>query len=356
MSYVRLHELKKTFPGPIEAVAGIDLEIHEGEFLTIVGPSGCGKSTLLRLIVGLEVPTGGTMEVAGRVVNGLPPHVRDTAMVFQDYALYPHLDVRQNIAFGLKHRRITSAEISRRIDEVLGWLQLEPLAHRHPAELSGGERQRVALGRAIVREPKVFLFDEPLANLDPQLRDRARTELASLQQRLNATVLYVTHDQQEAMALGHRVAVMNRGRLEQVGTPREVFHQPVNRFVASFMGHPGMNFLPGSIVDGRFTAPGSEVSIVISPALENQPAELGVRPDDLLLGGEGYPLGIARVDRVEWLGVDTLVYLSQGELKLVSRVASTLPIASNTTTAIVVRRGAAHLFATSSCESRLLTV
>src|ERR671928_1553518 len=244
MASVRLERVQKTYPNGHVAAQGLDLEIADGEFMVLVGPSGCGKSTALRMIAGLETPTGGRIVIGDRDVTSLPPQERDIAMVFQSYALYPHMTVRENLAFGLRMRGASRTVIEQRVADAARALGLDGVLERKPSQLSGGQRQRVALGRAIVREPKVFLFDEPLSNLDAKLRVETRAELARLHRRLRATVVYVTHDQEEAMTLGSRVAVMRDGFLQQVAPPMELYRRPANRFVAGFVGSPAMNFLP----------------------------------------------------------------------------------------------------------------
>jgi multiple sugar transport system ATP-binding protein len=299
MASVRLKAVKKTYPNGHVAAQGLDLEIADGEFMVLVGPSGCGKSTALRMIAGLETPTGGQIFIGDRDVTELPPQDRDIAMVFQTYALYPHMTVRENLSFGLRMRGAEREVIDRRVQEAARALGLEPVLARKPAQLSGGQRQRVALGRAIVREPKVFLFDEPLSNLDAKLRVETRAELARLHRRLGATVVYVTHDQEEAMTLGSRVAVMKDGFLQQVAPPMEVYRQPANRFVAGFVGSPGMNFLPGLILKSE--ARGGRDGLT-----------LGVRPHDVTIVDRGTGDIDARVDVVEPRGSELLVYLRWG--------------------------------------------
>ncbi len=242
MATVTFENVNKMY-GDFQAVKDLNLEIGDGEFMVLVGPSGCGKTTSLRMIAGLEEITSGTLRIGDRVVNDVPPKDRDIAMVFQSYALYPHMSVRENLAFGLKLRKVPKAEIERRVNEAAETIQLQKLLDRKPKELSGGQRQRVALGRAIVREPAVFLMDEPLSNLDAKLRVQTRAEIARLHQRLKTTVVYVTHDQVEAMTMGSRIAVMNEGLLQQVGTPQALYDTPINRFVAGFIGSPSMNFV-----------------------------------------------------------------------------------------------------------------
>src|SRR5881394_2120016 len=250
VSEIVLDNVSKVFSGGVVAVDGVSLTIGSGEFLVLVGPSGCGKSTLLRMIAGLEEVTAGTISIGAREVTDLPPRARDIAMVFQSYALYPHMTVRQNLGYGLKVRKTPKADAGRRVEQVAEMLHLEELLDRRPAALSGGQRQRVAMGRAIVREPKAFLMDEPLSNLDAKLRVSMRAQLAALHSRLGTTTVYVTHDQVEAMTLGHRVAVMREGKILQVDTPQALYATPVNLFVAAFIGSPAMNLVEAEISDG----------------------------------------------------------------------------------------------------------
>jgi multiple sugar transport system ATP-binding protein len=298
MASVRMEGVQKVYPNGHVAAHSLDLEIRDGEFMVLVGPSGCGKSTALRMIAGLETPTSGRVFIGDQEVTHLPPQARDIAMVFQTYALYPHMTVRENLAFGLRMRGTSKDIIERRVDQAARALALEQVLGRKPAQLSGGQRQRVALGRAIVREPKVFLFDEPLSNLDAKLRVETRAELARLHRRLGATVVYVTHDQEEAMTLGWRVAVMRDGFLQQVAPPMELYRKPANQFVAGFVGSPAMNFLPGDII----------------PRLEQQRpgTTLGVRPHDMAVVPQGSGDLDAWVDVVEPRGSELLVYLRLG--------------------------------------------
>src|SRR3982750_998738 len=257
MAQVHLRGVKKTYDNKVAVIHGIDMEIADGEFIVIVGPSGCGKSTLLRMVAGLERITGGEVAIGDRVVNGLEPKDRDIAMVFQNYALYPHMSVYQNMAYGLKIKKMPKDEIERRVQKAAKILELGTFLQRLPRQLSGGQRQRVAMGRAIVREPAVFLFDEPLSNLDAKLRVQMRFEIQKLHRRLRTTSLYVTHDQVEAMTLADRMIVMNAGRAEQIGTPMEVYENPASVFVAGFIGSPAMNFVTGSAGAGGRIAPGN---------------------------------------------------------------------------------------------------
>jgi ABC-type sugar transport system ATPase subunit len=293
MSTIAADAVERIYPGRHVGIAGIDLGVADGELLVLVGPSGCGKSTLLRLIAGLDSPTAGRILIDGADVTAVPPQQRDLAMVFQSYALYPHMTVYDNLAYSLRVRRSDRPTIDARVAAAAAALDLAPLLDRRPGQLSGGQRQRVALGRALVREPKAFLLDEPLSNLDPSLRTQARAEILRLQRKLGATMIYVTHDQEEALTLGHRVAVMREGRLEQVATPTELYDRPANTFVAGFIGSPAMNLLPA--VSLGIGAPPDSI--------------VGIRPHDALLGENGVP---AAVDVIEPRGHDTVVHLRLG--------------------------------------------
>jgi len=288
MANVRLEGVRKIYQdGGHVAVHGVDLVVSDGEFVVLVGPSGCGKSTTLRMIAGLESITAGRLFIGDRLVNDVPPKDRDIAMVFQNYALYPHMTVRENLAFALQLRKLPAAEIERRVQLAASTLGLDEVLDRKPRQLSGGQRQRVAVGRAIVREPAVFLFDEPLSNLDAKLRVQTRREIAKLHRDLGATMIYVTHDQVEAMTLGDRIVVMNAGRVQQVDTPLALYDRPANRFVAGFIGSPAMNFVEGTVSDRRaFTARGDAFVIPVG-ALAAQIAPgrqlvMGVRPEDII--------------------------------------------------------------------------
>ena len=330
MAGVRLEQLVKVYAeGQAPTVDHVDLEIQDGEFFILLGPSGCGKSTLLRMIAGLETITSGALWIGAAQVNEVAPKDRDIAMVFQSYALYPHLTVRENLGFGLKMRGTPPDEVARRVAEVAPALGMVELLDRLPKALSGGQRQRVALGRAIVREPAVFLLDEPLSNLDAKLRGTMRIELKRLHRRLGATMIYVTHDQTEAMTLGDRVAVLSGGHVQQVGPPLEVYDRPVNRFVAGFLGSPPMNFLPGTLV-GEPGAPVETLLLAAGPSLPlpaylrgcapaGTAVVLGVRPEHLALDPEGPLTGQVAV--VEPLGAETVVTLdAPGEQTLVARL------------------------------------
>jgi len=322
MSGVKLENIVKCY-GKIEVVHGIDLVVDEKEFVVLVGPSGCGKSTTLRMIAGLEDITSGTISIDDRVVNRVAPKDRDVAMVFQNYALYPHLKVFENIAFGLRIRKEPRAEIQKTVEEVSEILGLTPYLDRRPAELSGGQRQRVAMGRAIVRHPKVFLFDEPLSNLDAKLRTQMRAEIKRLHKRLGATSVYVTHDQVEAMTLADRIVVMNDGYIEQIGTPMDLFNNPANTFVASFIGSPPMNQLPGRINSSSMglQATVNEATFMLpdtTTAADGQKVVIGIRPEHISLSaGDGTPAIPISLDLVEPLGSEALLHASIGEHPLV---------------------------------------
>src|SRR5208282_2444526 len=290
MAEVSIRKVVKNYDGGVQAVKGIDLEIADHEFVVLVGPSGCGKSTTLRMIAGLEEISAGEIWIGGDVVNDVPPRDRDIAMVFQNYALYPHMSVFDNMAFGLKLRKFPKDEIKRRVDEAARILDIEALLERKPRALSGGQRQRVAMGRAIVRNPKVFLFDEPLSNLDAKLRVQMRTEIKKVHQTVRTTTVYVTHDQVEAMTLADRVVVMNHGRIEQVGAPQELYHHPATRFVAGFIGSPAMNFIPAKVINdnGLYVLMPTGEKLAVPPQRSNSYAPfagrdmtLGIRPEHL---------------------------------------------------------------------------
>ncbi len=329
MAGVSLAKVRKTYPGGAAAVHEMSLEIADREFVVLVGPSGCGKTTLLRMIAGLETPTAGEVLIGGRPVNGVAPKDRDIAMVFQNYAIYPHMTVYDNLAFGLRRRGVPPEEADRRVREAAGILGIDALLDRRPRALSGGQRQRVAVGRAIVREPKVFLFDEPLSNLDARLRVEMRKEIKLLHRRLQTTMLYVTHDQVEAMTLGERVCVMNAGRIEQSGAPLEVYDNPATRFVAAFLGSPPMNFLPGrlrrsetrTLFEGRGFVLALPEGMTVGAEAFDLPVELGVRPEDLADDPQAAPQTFipGAVELVEALGNEQLVHVLCGEARIISR-------------------------------------
>jgi sn-glycerol 3-phosphate transport system ATP-binding protein len=321
MARVALRGVTKSY-GSNAVIHGIDLDVADGEFVVIVGPSGCGKSTLLRMVAGLEAITGGEIEIGGRVVNRLEPKDRDIAMVFQNYALYPHMSVFDNMAYGLKIRGMPRPDIAERVKRAADILELEPLLLRKPRQLSGGQRQRVAMGRAIVREPAVFLFDEPLSNLDAKLRVQMRFEIQQLHRRLSTTSLYVTHDQVEAMTLAHRMVVMNAGRAEQIGTPMEVYENPATLFVAGFIGSPAMNFLAGNVegdgsiaLDGGGRVRGARFSVAAGRRVT-----VGIRPEHLRPATAADAYFSGPVEMVEQLGADSLIHVSHGTPAVIVRL------------------------------------
>ena len=348
MSTVVFDAVTKRY-GEVLAVDALNLEIRDGEFMVLVGPSGCGKTTSLRMIAGLEEISSGELSIGGRVVNDVAPKDRDIAMVFQSYALYPHMTVRENMAFGLKLRKTSKAEIDRRVNEAAAILDLAALLERKPKELSGGQRQRVALGRAIVREPSVFLMDEPLSNLDAKLRVQTRAEILRLHARLKATVVYVTHDQVEAMTMGTRIAVMNRGVLQQVGTPQELYETPANRFVAGFIGSPAMNLVEATVADSILTFGNVSMRLgaMRSAALEGRGTVIaGFRPEHLRLGsanGDEIEM-ILEADVVEYLGAQELLHLSSGAGDLLALVDATHRTQRGDRVQLALAPGQLHLF------------
>jgi multiple sugar transport system ATP-binding protein len=358
MANVVLKNLDKKFPNGFHAVRSLNLEIADGELLVLVGPSGCGKTTTLRLIAGLEDLTAGEICIGERRVDKLPPSERDIAMVFQNYALYPHMSVYANMSFGLKMRRVPRIEIDKRVREAARLLSIESLVDRRPSELSGGQRQRVALGRAIVREPKLFLFDEPLSNLDANLRVEMRAEIARLHRRLAATIIYVTHDQVEAMTLGDRIVLVDHGQVQQVDTPMNIYSRPANRFVASFIGSPAMNFLPGVVRGGVFRLTGQNgdaaaSAVEVGTAVPDGSAALGVRPEDLLPRTGSLPLGTVTLDVVEQIGHETIAHFSLAGRRYAARMPANSSVQRGDRLPLAIRPGAFHLF--SSDDGRRLT-
>ena len=354
MASVTLVEVTKVFDGaPQEALRDLSLHVADGEFLVLLGPSGCGKTTALRCVAGLEQPTSGEVLIADRTVTHMPPAPRDVAMVFQNYALYPHLDVRDNLAFGLKMRGVPRAAIERRVARVADRLGITELLKRRPAELSGGQRQRVALGRAIVREPVAFLFDEPLSNLDAALRVDLRAELLQLHRTLQTTMIYVTHDQVDAMTMGQRIAVLHEGRLRQVGTPAEVYERPADVVVARLLGNPGMNILAGLAIEaGRGRVEGSRVlecgslRIALPPGDYFGRLQVGVRPEHVGLCGVDQGVGNAAVLVVERLGSETLVRLDADGHALAARLPGLADLAVGELVGVKVDRRRLHFFDT----------
>ncbi|NMA97922.1 MAG: sn-glycerol-3-phosphate ABC transporter ATP-binding protein UgpC [Phyllobacteriaceae bacterium] len=344
MARIELQGLSKSY-GATSVVHGIDLVIEDGEFVVFVGPSGCGKSTTLRMIAGLEDITDGTLLIGGEVVNQREPKQRNIAMVFQNYAIYPHMTVGQNIGFGLYTSKISKAEKQKRIAETGKILGLENLLDRRPAALSGGQRQRVAIGRAMVRDPVAFLFDEPLSNLDAQLRSQMRMEIKSLHHRLGTTIVYVTHDQIEAMTMADKIVVMREGNILQVGTPTDLYENPVDVFTARFIGSPSMNMLDGTLSGGALAIEGASVSGLSLPAHEG-PVRLGIRPHDLVVG-EGAGAGLvttSTVEAVEPLGAETLVHVRLGDALVVATAPGRIVPAIGSTVSISAAPGAFYLF------------
>ncbi|WP_131865134.1 ABC transporter ATP-binding protein [Biostraticola tofi] len=352
MSKVSLHQVAKFYDN-YHAVQDISLDIPDNAFVVLVGPSGCGKSTTLRMIAGLEDISRGEIRIGDRVVNQLPPAERDIAMVFQNYALYPHMTVRQNIAFGLKQRRLPAAEIARRIDNIAKLLNIETLLDRKPRNMSGGQRQRVAMGRAMVRSPAVFLFDEPLSNLDASLRVRMRTEIKRLHQAVPTTTIYVTHDQTEAMTLADIVVVMNGGRIEQYGPPQQLYHSPDTRFVAGFIGSPAMNFFPATLTLTEGTPTIMLAGDIRLPLLTahfpadlqvGKPLTVGIRPEHWTLSGDDNACLQVTVDVVEPLGQETLVYFRHGGEDYCVRLDASFDGAPGETLKLYPCRDKIHLF------------
>jgi multiple sugar transport system ATP-binding protein len=370
MASVTLSRLVKRYPdktgGGVTVVHGIDLEIRDREFMVLVGPSGCGKSTTLRMVAGLEEVSGGTISIDGRVVNDVPPKDRDIAMVFQNYALYPHMSVYENMAFGLRLRKFPQDEIDRRVREASAMLGLDPYLERRPKALSGGQRQRVAVGRAIVRKPKVFLFDEPLSNLDAKMRVSTRAEISRLHARLAATMIYVTHDQVEAMTMGDRICVMKDGRIMQVDAPLELYNRPDNVFVAGFIGSPSMNFFKGRLE--KPAAPGTLLEFVeandkagpvrfmldarlsaLGASHAGKDVIFGIRPEDVLDAGADSPTPSgrsieAKIDVSEPMGAETYLYLNTGATSFIARVRPTGRFQPGQAVRVSFKMESAHLF------------
>jgi multiple sugar transport system ATP-binding protein len=362
MARVAFERVEKVYPGGVRALAAVTLAVVDGELVVVVGPSGCGKSTLLRLVAGLETVTAGTIRIDDRVVNDLRPQERNVAMVFQDYALYPHLSARGNLEFPLRMRHLSHEEREQRVAWAAGLLDIGALLDRLPKQLSGGQRQRVAMGRALVREPAVFLLDEPLSNLDARLRVQVRADLKALQARTRTTMLYVTHDQVEAMTLGDRVAVLDAGRLQQIAPPRDLYERPVNRFVAGFIGNPPMNVFPARLVadDGRLRLDVGGQKVAIAPAgvpaerlraAVGAPLAAGVRPEAVRVDAEAARVATAdgalraRVAHVENLGHETLAHLSlPGDVSLVARIPGMIELARDEVVTVTIDPARVHLF------------
>ena len=355
MAPVTLRKLVKRY-GNVDVVHGIDLEVKDREFIALVGPSGCGKSTTLRMIAGLEDISDGIIEIGGKPVNDLPPRARNISMVFQSYALYPHMTVRENMGFSLKIGKVQQSEIDTRVNEAAAILDLGKFMDRRPSQLSGGQRQRVAMGRAIVRQPDVFLFDEPLSNLDAKLRTQVRTEIKRLHNKVQSTMIYVTHDQVEAMTLSDRIVIMRDGYIEQVGTPEEVFKRPATRFVAGFIGSPPMNLHEATIADGNLVFAGGD-NLPLPAAFRGRVAAgdkviFGLRPDDIYPTGHGLSSGEATdvhelelpVSITEPLGNETLLFITMGQRDWVSRMLNPRPMAGGERLRFSFDLSQAHLF------------
>jgi multiple sugar transport system ATP-binding protein len=352
MATLTLRGLVKTY-GNLEVVHAIDLEVADREFVALVGPSGCGKSTTLRMIAGLEEISSGTVEIDGAAVNHLTPRERNVAMVFQSYALYPHMTVRQNMSFSMRLARVPKSEIRAHVDEAARVLQLGPLLDRRPSELSGGQRQRVAMGRAIVRQPSLFLFDEPLSNLDAKLRGEMRAEIKRLHAAVESTMVYVTHDQIEAMTLADRIVIMRDGRIEQVGTPEEVFNFPASRFVAGFIGSPTMNLMDGIVAGDAIEFPGGDTlplpRMARANARDGQAVCIGLRPDNVFPDGHGLEPGTpvnraVRIAMTEPLGNETMVSFAFAGQECIARMLRPRPVRAGDTLPMTFDLSHAHLF------------
>lgn len=355
MASVELKQVSKLFDNTVKAVDAVDIFIKDKEFVVLVGPSGCGKSTTLRMIAGLEEITSGEIKIGDRVVNQVAPKDRDIAMVFQNYALYPHMTVYENMAFGLKLRKYPKQEIETRVREAAEILSISSLLQRKPKALSGGQRQRVAVGRAIVRKPQVFLFDEPLSNLDAKLRIQMRTEISKLHSRLETTMIYVTHDQVEAMTMGDRIVVMRDGRIQQIDTPLNLYHRPQNKFVAGFIGSPSMNFIDGELIrenglrfkTAHWALPVPEGAPQQAlAAFVGQPVILGIRPEDLAVATDADDASTltCKVDVVEPMGNETFIYLNTGADTLVARMSLAALPAVFSNFAVQIDMNKAHFF------------
>ena len=342
MAQVAIRDVRKAF-GTVEVIKGVNIDIEDGQFVVLVGPSGCGKSTLLRMIAGLESISGGKIAIGNRVVNNLPPKDRDIAMVFQSYALYPHMKVADNMAFALKLKKADPADVAKRVRNAAEILGLTPYLDRYPRQLSGGQRQRVAMGRAIVRDPQVFLFDEPLSNLDAKLRVQMRAEIKELHQRLRTTTVFVTHDQVEAMTMADKIVVMQDGRVEQMGKPLDLYDKPANLFVATFIGSPGMNLIEGTATaDGKVEAHGSSLPVAGNHAVETgRPVIYGIRPEHLDLADDGFPAVVAVVEPT---GSETQVVVRFGEGEIVAVFKDRLEFTPGQTIRLRPRPDKAHIF------------
>jgi len=344
MSFLELQNITKVYPNGTKAVNETSLNIEKGEFVVFVGPSGCGKSTLLRMIAGLEDITSGEITLDANVINKIDPSERDVAMVFQNYALYPHMTVYNNMAYGLKNRGISKQEIEDKVNEVAKLLEIDQYLLRKPSMLSGGQRQRVAMGRAIVRNPKIFLFDEPLSNLDAKLRNQMRLEIKKLQRQMGVTSIFVTHDQTEAMTLGDRIVVINNGIVEQVGTPKDIYSKPNTKFVAEFIGSPQMNIFNCKIDNG--IAKIDNNSINLNKSINVDDASIGIRPDDIQISESGSIT--CKANLVEYLGSDMIIYSSIGDQEFSCKLSSKIDVKAGDEFKFDIQPSLVHIFDNSS--------
>jgi sn-glycerol 3-phosphate transport system ATP-binding protein len=340
MSFLELKNITKIYPNGTKAVDETSLNVEDGEFVVFVGPSGCGKSTLLRMIAGLEDITGGEISLDGKIINNIDPSERDVAMVFQNYALYPHMSVYNNMAYGLKNRGISKEDITTKVNDAAELLEIDQLLSRKPSMLSGGQRQRVAMGRAIVRNPKIFLFDEPLSNLDAKLRNQMRLEIKKLQRQMDVTSVFVTHDQTEAMTLGDRIVVINNGIVEQVGTPKDIYSKPNTKFVAEFIGSPQMNLFNCKIENGN--AKIGDVHINLENSINIQDASIGVRPDDIQVNQNGK--FETKANLVEYLGSDMIIYSSIGNQDFSCKLSSKIDVKAGDNFKFDILSPSVHIF------------
>lgn len=350
MAEVEFRDVTRKYAGDVVALDSLDLTVADGEFLILVGPSGCGKSTALRLLAGLDKPTSGEIRIGGSVVNSLSPGERDIAMVFQNYALYPHMSVYRNLAYGLRQRKTPRAQVDKRVRDTAELLQISELLDRKPGQLSGGQRQRVAMGRALVRQPQAFLLDEPLSNLDAKLRNQVRGDLKRLHRELPVTSIYVTHDQVEAMTLGDRLCVMSNGRVQQIGTTDDIYNRPANTFVAAFMGSPPMNLLPGEVRDGVLHIAGSAIVSVPEP---DGPVTVGVRPEHVQLRTATDDAAVsARVDFVEPLGSHVLITSLVGQTRVIAQAPAGVDFDADTRIGLALPPEHTYFFDAQTGEAR----
>ena len=344
MSFLELQNITKVYPNGTKAVNETSLNIEKGEFVVFVGPSGCGKSTLLRMIAGLEDITAGEIALDGTIINKIDPSERDVAMVFQNYALYPHMTVYNNMAYGLKNRGISKQDIEDKVNEVAKLLEIDQYLSRKPSMLSGGQRQRVAMGRAIVRNPKIFLFDEPLSNLDAKLRNQMRLEIKKLQRQMGVTSIFVTHDQTEAMTLGDRIVVINNGIVEQVGTPKDIYSKPNTKFVAEFIGSPQMNIFNCKIDNGIAKIDNNTINL--GKSININDASIGIRPDDIQISDSGSIS--CKANLVEYLGSDMIIYSSIGDQEFSCKLSSKIDVKAGDEFKFDIQPSSVHVFDNSS--------